>query len=469
MTTVWPLRFRHTPDDLLFTDAAGGWFVANDTFLERYASGRLTPTDDAFLVRGGHAYQVQGDLPYSSFLRRWAGRHAAPIRNVAYLILVPTLRCNLACDYCQVSRAPEGAPGFDWTEETLGEVLAFIDKIEGDRIKIEFQGGEPLLRLDLLDEVRAHCRERFTHASFVVCSNFQRVSPEAWSFFDSEDTFLSTSVDGDIDTQTRQRTHDADGAAAFFTNVREFIERFGPDRVSALPTVDLAAPVEPDKLIDAYANLGLRSIYLRPVNRQGFARRKAALADEAEAWRQYHRRFVAGLIARNADGDALEEFYLTNAIRRVLRPGVDGHVDLRNPSLVADSYLVVDYDGSLYPSDEARMMSRVGQVDLSVGTIAAGVDRTKVDTINAWSFNDLDPDCQHCAFQPYCGTDVIDDISRYGRIDIPRGDTWFCQRHTALFDLVFELLRSPDPKVQHSMRMWAGVEQWPAFLRDVHQ
>lgn len=36
-----------------------------------------------------------------------------------YLILVPTLRCNLACGYCQVSRAPENARGFDWSVETM--------------------------------------------------------------------------------------------------------------------------------------------------------------------------------------------------------------------------------------------------------------------------------------------------------------------------------------------------------------
>ena len=469
MTTVWPLRFRPSGDQLLFTNEAGGWFASDESFLQRYATDTLTVEDTNFLKRRGHAFDRERDLSYSAFLRRWANRHAAPIRQIGYLILVPTLRCNLACDYCQVSRAPEGAKGFDWTEETLAHVLTFIDTIELDAIKIEFQGGEPMLRLDLLSRVRQHCRERFKQVQFVVCSNFQHVTDDVWAFFDSEDTYLSTSIDGDPATQLRQRTHDSELADNFFENIAAFIDRFGPDRISALPTVDLTHPVQPRDLIDAYESRGFRSIYLRPVNWHGFARRRPSVSNEMDTWTRYHRRFVDELIERNFAGARLEEFYLTHAIRRVLRSGLDGHVDIRNPSLAGDSYLVVDYDGTLYPSDEARMMSRVGQIDLSIGSIGTGIDREKVNTINSWSFNDLDPDCQHCAFQPYCGTDIVDDISRYGRVDLPRTETWFCQRHTALFDLIFELLRSCDPKVQHSMRIWAGVGALPSFLSEVHQ
>ncbi len=468
MTAVWPLRFAQSGERLLFTDEAGGWFFGDVSFLNRYVRDNLTESDLKFLGAGGHAYERTGDLAHSSFLRRWADRHAAPTGRIGYVILVPTLRCNLACDYCQVSRAAEGATGFDWSEERLAQVLTFLDGLDTDEIKIEFQGGEPLLRLDLLERVRAFCRQRFERSSFVVCSNFQRVDQRVWSFFEDEDTVLSTSIDGDAGVQAVQRTHDASLADTFFANLRTFIERFGNARLSALPTIDLSAPVDADTLIDTYAALGLRSIYLRPVNRQGFARRTPDRSDASMRWAAYHRRFVGRLIERNArDGTALEEFYLTHAIRRILRGGMDNHVDLRNPNLIGDGYLVIDYDGTLYPSDEARMMSRVGQIDLSIGDLSSGIEREKTDHLNASSFNDLDPDCQHCAYQPFCGTDVVDDISRYGRIDLPRGDTWFCQRHTALFQLAFELLGSSDPATHHSMKIWAGVEDWPDHLGEV--
>lgn len=468
MTKVWPLRFRESGDDFILTDEAGGWSVASAGMLDRYVRDRLTPSDLLFLADAGHSFENDTDLAYSSFLRRWANRHAAPAGQIGYVILVPTLRCNLACDYCQVSRAAEGATGYDWDEDTLQQTLAFLDGFQTKSIKVEFQGGEPLLRLDLLEEVRTFCRQRFASCTFVVCSNLQRVDDAAWSFLSDEDTFLSTSIDGDVSTQVRQRTHDQGVAESFFANLRTYIRRFGNDRLSALPTVDLRNPVDPNILIDTYEKFGLRSIYLRPINQQGFARHVAPGKYAAAEWSAYHRRFVQALIARNYEADeTFEEFYLTHAIRRVMRAGTDNHVDLRNPNILGDGYLVVDYDGALYPTDEARMMSRVGQIDLSIGHVATGLTRERLAELNASSFNDLDPDCQHCAFQPYCGTDVIDDISRYGRVDVPRAETWFCQRHTALFDLVFDLLRSRDEKVIHSMKKWAGVDTWPAYLAEI--
>lgn len=470
MTSVWPLRFREIQDDILFADEAGGWFYSNRSFLDRYALDGLSDQDRRFLLRNGSAFEREGDLSYSSFLRRWSGRHASRSPSINYVILVPTLRCNLSCDYCQVSRAALNAKGYDWSDETLEQTITFLDGLPTETIKIEFQGGEPLLRIDILEKVRAFCRARFKKSSFVVCSNFQIVDDRIWAFFADDDTHLSTSIDGDPSTHTAQRTFASELTNDFLGNVASFIERFGPDRVSALPTIDLHRPFDADALIDQYLQFGMTSIYLRPVNHQGFARRKAPLHDEIQIWSRLHADFIDRLIDRNfEEGLALEEYYFTHALRRVLQLGMNNHVDLRNPNIVGDSYVVVDHDGVLYPTDEARMMSRVGQIDLSIGNVAAGIDRKKVETLNAWSFNDFDPDCQHCPYQPFCGTDTIDDVSRYGRIDLPRAETWFCNRHLALFDLIFSLLRSEDAKVQYSLALWAGTKSWPKSIVKVHQ
>ena len=53
--------------------------------------------------------------------------------------------------------------------------------------------------------------------------------------------------------------------------------------------------------------------------------------------------------------------------------------------------------------------------------------------------------------------DIVDDIARYGRIDLPRRETAFCQRHIAIFDLAFRLLYATDEKVNYSLRRWLGL------------
>jgi His-Xaa-Ser system radical SAM maturase HxsB len=466
---VWPLRFRSMGDGrLFFADDAGGYFISDEAFLDRYVSETLTGADHAFLYRGGHAYQKEGDTAYTGFAWRWTARQHARER-LSYVILVPTLRCNLACTYCQVSRAAEAARGFDWTEGMLGDVLRFLGDIETENIKVEFQGGEPLLRVDLLEQVRAFCRAEFPKSEFVVCTNLQRLGPNEIAFLDAEDTFVSTSLDGRLVDHNRHRTQDMRTAEQFFVNLSTAIERFGVARVSALPTVDFDNPPDFEKLIDTYESFGLSSIYLRPVNYQGFARRRAPRSEDLDAWNRLYGAFIDRLIDRNfRTGWVMEEFYFSQCIRRFLRAGEDGHVDLRNPGLPATDYIVVDFDGRLYPSDEARMLARIGYIDLSIGTASSGVDPGKVNSLIPAALNNFDPDCIHCPYQPYCGSDPVDEIARYGRIDTPRPNTWFCQRQLFVFDRIAKLLYSRDEKELFSLRHWAGLASWPDTLASRH-
>lgn len=465
---IWPLRFRELTDGRMFVgDDAGGMFLTDSNFVERYAEEQLSVRDQNFLRAHGHLFDEPGDLAHTAFTWRWSARQA---RNsqIRYVILVPTLRCNLSCTYCQVSRVSETTPGYDWTPEILSEVLQFLDQLETDEIKVEFQGGEPLLRLDLLVAVRDFCRGRFAKADFVVCTNLQKLGPAEIAFLAAEDTHTSTSVDGAIADHDRHRTQNLSMAEDFFANLTK-ISMVANGRVSALPTIDLDRPPDIDALLSAYDSIGQNSIFLRPVNYQGFARRSHNAAQDVDRWNKFHEQFVWTLIDRNFDdGSHFNEYYLTLCLKRMLAPGHDSHVDLRNPALLASDYLVIDQNGILFPTDEARMVSRIGLVDLSIGTASGGVMRDRVADLNGASLNHLDPDCVHCPFQPFCGTDPIDDLSRYSRLDMPKHHTWFCQRHLALFDLAARLLSSREDRVRHSLRLWLDLPDVPPGLIPIH-
>ena len=164
----------------------------------------------------------------------------------------------------------------------------------------------------------------------------------------------------------------------------------------------------------------------------------------------------------------MEEYYFSHCLKRILRLGADRDVDLRNPSPFGTDYIVIDHDGLLYPTDEARMLARIGLVDLSIGSVSEGVDTEKLAALNAAALNDYEPDCIHCAFQPFCGSDLVDNISRYGRIDAPKSGEWFCGRQTAVFDKVFELLYRTDEAARFSLSAWLDVPDWPANGVPVH-
>lgn len=454
-----------TPVGTLFVNPAGRFVAAS-----KRAISAAEPNDLTMLTQS--QYPALNLIPTNDdALGLLADQYAREERRdtselLDYLILVPTLRCNLSCSYCQVSRVAANRPGYDWDESTLAAVLSLLDTLPTGRLKIEFQGGEPTLRMDLIEAVIDRA-SRFEQSEFVICTNLQHLTPAFLKVLERDDVYVSTSLDGDFATHMHNRTAETTATDEFRTNLRIVIDQFGPAKVSALPTIDPRKPPAPDALIDAYLEFGLTNIFLRPINFQGFARKRHQHAREQDkSWRLYYRRFVDSLIARNwADrSQVLEETYLGLCLRRIFRPREERHVDLRSPNPVGTDYLLIDHDGTIYPTDEARMLARSGVVDLSIGTVFEGWETDKRALLNAHATNAGDPACEACAYQPYCGRDIVDDLARYGRIDLPRHETEFCRKHMAMFDLVFELIYSEDPATRHSVSRWLRLPGTPSLL-----
>lgn len=465
--SVIPLRARALPGGkLLFVNGNGAFFSGSAAFAKRLPNRQITSEERAFLEIRGHLVDPDDQFALDTHAYNVAERLTRP-GKLDYLILVPTLRCNLSCSYCQVSRASEHANGYDWSPEHLAAVEALLDSLDTTRIKIEFQGGEPTLRPDLIRTVINRC-ERFAERQFVICTNLQCIDDEILELFDRPDVYISTSLDGDSGTHERNRTKSA--GASFFANLGFLVERYAPGKISALPTIDPGSPPDIDALIDAFRSLGLTSIFLRPINYQGFARKRhSASREQGTDWRNYYERFIQKLIELNwADRSlVLEETYLSLCLRRIFHPGRDRHVDLRNPNPAGLDYLVIDYDGAVYPTDEARMLTRSRVIDLKLGTLGSDWHGETFNLLNAHATNEHDPACRRCAYQPYCGRDLIDDLARYGRIDLRRTSTEFCRKHLWLFDLIFGLIYDDSPAVQHSLRRWLRLDTEPQ-LAEMH-
>jgi radical SAM protein with 4Fe4S-binding SPASM domain len=430
-----PLRTRPLPTgEALCVNDTGHFFAASAGFLERLAHDAVSDEDWEALETEGLAVAQDDELGAGAYAYAVAERLARP-GPLDYVILV----------------------------------LKILDDLPTEHLKVEFQGGEPTLRPDLIRTVIERC-ERFPERQFVICTNLQELNPDILALFDREDVYISTSLDGDVGTHERQRTGRGGAKAAtsaFFDNLDFVLDRYGARKVSALPTIDPDAPPDIDDLIESYARRGFDSIFLRPINYQGFARKRhAASLEQGEAWRRYHRAFVRNIIARNWQDRrrVLEESYFSICLRRVFQPGHDRYVDLRNPNSMGVDYVVVDHDGQVYPTDEARMLSRAGVIDLAIGDVERGWATPARAALNSLATNQFDPACQRCAYQPFCGRDLVDDLSRYGRVDLPRTETEFCRRHLSIFDFIFELIYEDDPVVQYSLSRWLRLPGTPPAL-----
>jgi His-Xaa-Ser system radical SAM maturase HxsB len=390
---------------------------------------------------------------YYSLARRIHGKYSPREREITYLILIPTLRCNLSCSYCQVSRAPENAKGYDWTPETINRFEKFLINSTIDHLKVEFQGGEPSLRLDLIEEIINITKQHSNSSEFVICSNMVEIDPKLIKLLENENFSISTSIDGSLSTMTENRTFEDDTSQKVFDNFQYILDAFGPEKIAALPTITETQIDNPAELIDTYSALGFQSIFLRPVNYMGFARKQHKDTSHAiNQWNDYYLKSL-DLIKERNKYHYFEEFYLAMLVREIFSGASRGFVDYRSPSRFLNNYLVIDFDEKIYPSDEARMLSRTRHVDLAMGSLQEGIDEDKVKAANQWAENQTNPDCIHCVYQAFCGIDIVDDMSRYDRFDMSKGNTWFCNRQIFLFDFIFD-------KVQREDKEWLNI-----FLR----
>src|SRR5260221_268749 len=136
-------------------------------------------------------------------LRASIARETEPLRNAilalasrtryqrlanftALHIFVVSLRCEHSCPYCQVSRQSDDRVAFDMTRETATKALDLVFRSPSPTLKIEFQGGEPLLNLDLVRFIVELALEKNREAKrdlqFVIASNLALLTDEVLEF-----------------------------------------------------------------------------------------------------------------------------------------------------------------------------------------------------------------------------------------------------------------------------------------------
>lgn len=427
----------------LMVNSAGDFVFMNDGNLSRFLHKDLKKSDFDWLEHAGMLQKGDENFFSSSFSFKNALRKSAP-KKLNYLIIIPTLRCNLTCSYCQVSRANEKAKGYDWTDETRNQFIKYVKANASEDVKIEFQGGEPSLRLDLVTDIVDKVKEIKPNSSFVICTNLSNVSAEFLSLVQRDDFFISSSLDGPPEIHKSRRTLNIKNTDQFFNNLDFILSEFGSEKISLLPTIVDYSRI--NETIDFFYEKKLPEIFLRPVNYQGFARKKfPAASQDTINWSKTYLAALDYISHKNLNSDhQLIETNLSIHLNRIFKQRSHNYVDFRNPNLLGVDYLVVDYDGKFYPTDESRMLSRIGLIDLSIGNLFDSLDHEKLSVLNAKSSNLDDPVCNTCPYQPFCGVDNVDKISRYGTTEISTDDTHFCKIHLSIFDYIFEKLATRD-------------------------
>lgn len=464
-----PIRFERLGSDrFLVGNLVGDMTEVTAAELDRLCALDLVPGDGLYerafekLLVGSKDQRAQLQLLALRLRSRLSFlRAATPLH-----LFVVTLRCEHSCPYCQVSRQSKDRVRYDMDRATASRALDIALSAPAPLIKIEFQGGEPLLNFELIRWIVLAAKERAVplgkQLQFVIATNLALLTDEVLDFCAQHDVLFSTSLDGPRDLHNRNRPRRGQNSYELaVAGIARIKDRLGPDRVGALMTTTEASLARVEEIVDEYLRHGLDGIFLRPLSPYGFAiKTKQFHKYDNQEWLRFWKRGLRYILELNKSGHRFPEFYSALMIRRMLSDEPIGYVDLRSPAGIGLGALVYNYDGTVFASDEARMLAEMGDRRFELGNVCEHSYRDLVlsDTLVsavAGSLTQTAPQCSTCVFEPNCGADPVYHYATQGDLLGIKPLSEFCERQKGVITHLFELLEY-SPEDAAILRSWAS-------------
>lgn len=120
--------------------------------------------------------------------------------------LFTTHRCNLACKYCYVEQSPNKEMSIEVAAKSIREGLTYA---QDQSFRVDFFGGEPLLRVDFVKSVTRLTKKLADYYSiiprFILETNGTILTDKIIDFFKKEKFTISVSLDGNHISNDKNR------------------------------------------------------------------------------------------------------------------------------------------------------------------------------------------------------------------------------------------------------------------------
>jgi His-Xaa-Ser system radical SAM maturase HxsB len=463
-----PLRFDRAGNQYLVSNMVGDFVRLSGDEMNRLIDLRVHPGDGLYeKAYAAHLITKTDQSSQRQILAMRLRSRMAYLRQATPLhIFVVTLRCEHSCPYCQVSRQSTDRLAFDMSEETARRALDIAFESPSGRIKVEFQGGEPLLNFPLISTIVMAAKAKAVtigkKVDFVIASNLALLDDAVLDFCRRNDVLLSTSLDGPADLHNKNRPRRGGNSHELATQgIRRAQKALGRDRVAALMTTTEASLDRVQEIVDEYLSLDLDGIFLRPLSPYGFAvKTKAIRKYDSRRWLEFYARGLRYILEVNRKGRHFPEFYAALISKRMFADRPLGYVDLRSPAGIGLGALVYNYDGKVFASDEGRMLAEMGDRTFELGSVTDSyrslVYSDKLFDLVGSSLTQCAPECLDCVYETHCGADpVYHHATQSDPVGIkPLSE--FCARQKGVMNLLLEILET-SPQDAAILRRWGGT------------
>lgn len=467
--SILPFTFKRLPEKrLLLVNQSGEFLFIDSNDFDDLLNQRLGEHTPVYFDLKGKHFIADTNLDITqqmiatqlrsrkSFLRYFSSLH----------MIVVTARCNFICDYCHASSAALEQDHVDMNWKVAKKTVDIIFSSPSPVLKIEFQGGEPLLNWSIVKEIVQYSEflNRFAkrQLEFVICTNLTLLTDEMIVFIKEHKIIISTSLDGprNIQNYHRKTREGYNGYDVFIKNLQRLRQSLGFNYGSALLTITKTNLNKLPEVIDHYVELGFDGVFLRALNPYGFANKNMEqLGYSMEEFVIAYKQALHYIIDLNISGTPFTEYYTTLLLQRIFTPFSTGFVDLQSPSGAAISGVVYDYNGEVYPTDEGRMLARTGDKKFKMGDVLKNTYNEifggpLVRDLVKKSCIEILPGCASCVFQVYCGVDPIRNYAETKDIIGHQPSSNFCKKNKLILEYLFRLIDENNPNVMDVFWSW---------------
>lgn len=466
---ILPFRFERIDGETVFlTNQVGEFlFLSTDMFRKFTRYSLKNTTEEFFNLKSKHMV-TDGDIgPVTEMLAtkyRTKKRFLSDFTSLH--MVVPTLRCNSRCIYCQVSSKPPKEKEYDMDKQTARKIAETIFMSPSDRIKIEFQGGEPLLNIDIVKYIIKYA-EKFNvlykkRIDFVVCTNLTLIDERMLYFFKKHNIVLSVSLDGprELHNQNRPLRNALNSYDIMANKLQLARSILGMNSISALMTITRSSLSQIRTIIDEYVSNGFNSIFLRPVNPYGRATKYSSDFDYTmEDFFEAYKDALEYIIELNLRGNFLIEEYTCLLLIRIMTPFATGFVDLQSPAGIGIGGVIYNYDGNVYASDEGRMLGEMGDPRFLMGNVS---EHTYEEMFNGESLRSIisescletAPGCRFCSYMPFCGADPVRSYVEQKDVVGNKTQSTTCKKNRLIIGYLLKLIRKNDDDILDVFWSW---------------